>query len=125
MFTKTNLLIQLSQIIIASFLMCCCSAILKETTQIKNVSKQEVIVIHKRRDQGNVQGIKIRILGKIAGTATIQLLLNSGTYKKEEIKDKVNFFWEGDWYQDDAEIRYIPDTVATGDVTVNYEFLEL
>ena len=125
MFTKINLLIQLSQIIIASLLMCCCSAILQETAQIKNVSKQEVIVIHKRRDQGNVQGIKIRISGKIAGTATIQLLLNSGTYKKEEIKDKVNFFWEGDWYQDDAEIRYIPDTVATGDLTINYEFLEL
>ena len=125
MFAKIKLLIQLSQIIIASLLICGCSAILQETTQIKNVSKQEVVVIHKRRDQGNVQGIKIRISGKIAGAATIHLLLNSSTYKKEEIKDKVNFFWGGDWYQNDAEIYYIPDTVTSGDLTINYEFLDL
>ena len=105
--------------------MCGCSRILQETTQIKNVSKQEVVVIHKRPDLGNVHGIKIRILGKIVGTATIQLMLNSNIYKKEEIKNIVNILWEGDWYHYDAEIHYIPDIVTSGELTIKYEFLDI
>ena len=102
MFNKSDLIIRLSQIIIIASLMCGCSRILQETIQIKNVSKQEVVVIHKRPDQENVHGIKIRILGKIVGTATIQLMLNSNIYKKEEIKNTLNFLWESDWYHYDA-----------------------
>jgi len=42
--------------------------------------------------------------------------------KKEVVSGSISFEWDGDWYADQAEVRYISDTAVGGTITLKYEF---
>ena len=92
------------------------------THNLADVTKPEAIVLKKKPGQGPVYSFSVVGHGKINGNAEISLILNGGPYKTEKLSDKVNFRWGGDWYSDQAEIRYAPGTITGGTVRLKYKF---
>jgi hypothetical protein len=92
------------------------------THDLDDVTKTEVIVLKKKPGQGPVYSLSVVGHGNINGNAEISLVLNGGPYKTEKLSGKVDFRWGGDWYSDQAEIRYIPGTVAGGSLSLKYKF---
>jgi hypothetical protein len=89
---------------------------------VKDVSKSETIVLKKNPSQGSVSSIQITGIGSVVGNAEVQLILNGSVYKTESVSGSVKFEWSGDWYSDDAEVRYIPGTATSGALTLRYQF---
>lgn len=92
------------------------------THDIVDVKKAEVIVLKKKPGQGPIHSLSVSGHGKIDGNAEISLILNSGPYKTEKLTGNVNFRWGGDWYSDQAEIRYNPGMVTGGNLRLTYKF---
>ena len=92
------------------------------THSVADVTKPEAIVLKKKPGQGPVYSFSVVGHGKINGNAEISLILNGGPYKTEKLSGKVDFRWGGDWYSDQAEIRYAPGTVTGGTVRLKYKF---
>ena len=98
-----------------------CGPIFREVS-VKDVSKSETIVLKKNPSQGSVSSIQITGIGSVVGNAEVQLILNGAVYKRESVSGSVKFEWSGDWYSDDAEVRYIPGTATSGALTLRYQF---
>lgn len=92
---------------------------------LKDVTKSEMIVLKKKPAQGSIHGIRIAGRGSISGKAEVQLILNGAVYKREAISGSVSFEWSGDWYADEAEVRYISGTAVGGTLTLKYAFQDL
>ncbi len=92
------------------------------THEVADVTKAEVIVLKKKPGRGPVYSLSVSGHGKIDGNAEISLILNGGPYKTEKLSGKVDFRWGGDWYSDQAEIRYASGTVTGGTVRLKYKF---
>ena len=90
--------------------------------EVADVTKTEVIVLAKKLGQGPVHSLSVVGLGKIDGNAEISLILHGGPYKTEKMSGKVTFRWGGDWYSDQAEIKYTPGTVTGGTLRLKYKF---
>jgi hypothetical protein len=93
--------------------------------EIKDLNKQQIITLNKESNQSNIHSIRIRGIGKIDGKANIFLLLNQKPYKAEELTDKVKFSWGGDWYSNSAELMYVPISVKSGTLSIEYKFLDI
>jgi hypothetical protein len=91
-------------------------------TQIKDVTQSETVMLRKRPGQAAITSLSISGGGEIAGTAEVQLILNDAVYKSERLAGVVEFRWSGDWYADQAEVRYIAGKVSGGRLTLRYEF---
>jgi hypothetical protein len=89
---------------------------------VKDVSKSETIVLKKNPSQGSVSSIQITGTGSVVENAEVQLILSGAVYKRESVSGSVKFEWSGDWYSDDAEVRYIPGTATSGALTLRYQF---
>ena len=89
---------------------------------MEDVTKSETIILRKRPSQGSISGLYVTGDGAIEGKAEVQLFMNGAAYKREEVSGKVSFEWDGDWYADQAEVRYISDTAVDGTITLTYEF---
>jgi len=92
---------------------------------VKDVTKSETIILKKEPGQESITGISITGRGSIVGTAEVQLILNGAVYKKEEVQDGVSFVWGGDWYADQAEVRFVAGTASSGSLTLRYDFHDL
>jgi hypothetical protein len=93
-----------------------------QSAHVSDPTRPETILLTKQAGQDAIHNIDIRTRGSIVRSARIQLILNGGIYKEEVVNGKFNFTWGGDWYADDAEVRYIPDGVTSGSVSFNYTF---
>jgi len=89
--------------------------------RIKDVTKNETLVL-KRAGTGKTTAISIVGRGSIRGKAEVQLILNGKVYRREEVGGAIRFEWSGDWYADEAEVRYIPSTATGGTLTLRYKF---
>lgn len=98
-----------------------CSPSFREVS-VKDVSKGETITLKKNLSQGSISSIQIAGMGSVVGNGEVQLILNGAVYKKESVSGSVKFEWSGDWYSDDAEVRYIPGTATSGALTLRYRF---
>jgi hypothetical protein len=96
-----------------------------QTVEIKDVTKSETIVLRKWGHQGHIHAIEVNISGRIKGSARAQLILNSSPYKQEQLSGKVYVMWGGDWYSDEAEIRYQPEDVDSGGLKLRYRFIDI
>jgi hypothetical protein len=96
--------------------------LIDQQTYVKDITKQETIIIKKYRGQGGVHGIKIKISGTIEGESRISLILNEKEYKTNQLKGDFSFTWGGDWYSDSAKIIYQPISAKNGDVLIQYNF---
>lgn len=103
--------------------------IFHQTAVILDVSKPQTIVLRKRFYQGSIDMMRVHCSGFLEGKAKIQRILYNGDicegpYNEENLNGKVSFSWGGDWYSDTAEIRYIPDSVTAGKLTLTYSFYD-
>jgi hypothetical protein len=101
------------------------SAISWQTVQIKDATKSETIVLRKWGHQRAIYAMEVNISGRIKGRARVQLILHSDPYKEEQLSGKVHVIWGGDWYSDEAEIRYQPEDVDSGELKIRYRFIDL
>jgi hypothetical protein len=102
-----------------------CSGCGSRESSVKDIAKNETIILKKKPSQGSIVGISIAGRGSIAGKAEVQLILNGAVYKQEEISGNISFKWGGDWYSDQAEVRYYAGTATNGTLTLKYEFGDL
>jgi hypothetical protein len=91
-------------------------------TTVKDVTRAETIILKKKPSQGAIHAISISGFGSINGDAEVQLILHGAVYKKEKISGSFRVEFDGDWYADEAELRYIPTKVSSGNLTVKYAF---
>jgi hypothetical protein len=104
-------------------------SIFHQTAVIADATKPQTIILRKKFYQGYIDGMTIHCFGVLEGKATIQrILYNDGKYEgphdQGTITGKVDFSWGGDWYSDTAEIRYIPESVSSGHLTLTYTFYD-
>ncbi|NTU42258.1 MAG: hypothetical protein HGA78_04240 [Nitrospirales bacterium] len=97
----------------------------KQTISITDIKRKETITIKKRDSQGNIHGISISGKGHVNGKAEIALILDGKPYKTENIVGEIEFHWGGDWYSDTATIEYLPLTVESGNLSLEYRFKEI
>lgn len=103
----------------------CLSGCARHEVSVKDVTKNETIILKKQSGQGGIVGISIAVKGSIAGKGELQLILNGAVYKKEMVSGAVSFEWGGDWYADQAEVRYLAGTASGGSLKLEYEFRDL
>ncbi|MEY5012307.1 MAG: hypothetical protein RLY69_22 [Verrucomicrobiota bacterium] len=103
----------------------CLSGCAPHQVSVKDVTKNETIILKKQPGQGAIVDISIAVSGSIAGKGELQLILNGAVYKKEALSGAVSFDWGGDWYEDQAEVRYLAGTASGGSLTLKYEFRDL
>ncbi|HWA28873.1 MAG TPA: hypothetical protein VG734_24695 [Lacunisphaera sp.] len=89
--------------------------------RIKDVTKDETLVL-KRPGAGRTTAISITGRGSITGKAEVQLILNGKVYRRQEISSDIRFDWGGDWYAEEAEVRYLAGTATGGTLTLRYKF---
>jgi hypothetical protein len=99
--------------------------VLDQEINVKDITKQDTLIIKKHSDQDNVHGIKIKISGTIDGESRISLLLNKKDYKTKKLTGNFSFTWGGDWYSDSAKIIYQPISAKNGDVIIQYYFKDI
>jgi len=92
------------------------------THDIADVAKAETIILMKASGQKAIHSLSVTGSGKSDGNAEITLILNGGPYKTEALSGSVSFQWGGDWYSDEAEIRYSPTSVTGGNLKLRYAF---
>jgi hypothetical protein len=90
--------------------------------QISDVTQAETITLEKEPDQENIYSWLLTGSGTIDGTAEVVVMLNGEPYLTEQLSGNVDFQWAGDWYADQAEIRYIPTSVTGGNLSLSYQF---
>ena len=95
------------------------------TYDISDITKSETITLVKNQGQGAIYSLSIKGEGRIQGNAEIILILNGAPYKTKRLSGPVDFQWEGDWYSDQAEIRYIPISPINGSLRIKYKFNDL
>ncbi len=94
----------------------------KRTVEVRDVTKPEVLVLRKTPSQGAIHRIRINGAATLDGEARVQLIQNGAVYKDQLVNGRSEFQWEGDWYTDQAEVRYIPASVSKGSVVLRYDF---
>ncbi len=90
--------------------------------EVADVTKAETMVLRKHPEQGAIHGITLAAAGSIRGEAELQLILNGSVYQKEAISGPVRIAFQGDWYADEAELRYVPRQVSGGSLLIDYAF---
>jgi hypothetical protein len=67
-----------------------------------------------------VVAIEIDGYGNSEGSSAIHLILNSEEYKSKFLDGKFKFSWSGDWYSDEAIVRYVANSASTTNLTLDY-----
>ncbi len=89
---------------------------------IKDATKSEVVILKKTSTQGSIHGMDLKCTGSIVGKAEIQRVSEGKIYQTAQLSGDFDLNWDGDWYSDTTEIRYIPHSATGGTVTLIYEF---
>ena len=87
---------------------------------IKDVSKAETLRLGGNLGLGDTFRMSIRVTGHLDGTAGISNPITDNTLTT--ICGPVDLEWTGDFYTTSAEIRYVPQDVRSGNLTVEYSF---
>lgn len=95
-----------------------------QTHEIVDTTKAEEVVLKKKGGQGSVHSLIVLGEGNIDGDAEVSLILNGIPDKSEQLKGPVNFKWDRDWYSGQAEIRYKPGMVKSGNLRLEYRFFD-
>lgn len=93
-----------------------------QEVQIADVTRPTTLVLEKRFYQGSIHRLSVTATGSLAGSAEIQLILNDSIHEVRQINGQFDVSYSGDWYYDTAELRYVPEDVSSGHVTLEYAF---
>lgn len=102
-----------------------CQRKLGQVALVANTTQPEVIILRKLPSQDIIDGIRIRIYGKIDGNAVIQLLSNKEPYKEAQLHGPFDVEWGSDWYSDEAQLIYTPHSRPAGQIKIEYEFHDM
>jgi hypothetical protein len=95
------------------------------TVTISDASQPASFVLGKETGQGHIHYLTVIGDGGIDGAAEISLV-GTGTpcetVKTERLSGRIHYSWNTEWYQDTAEIRYVPASVTTGTARLRYRF---
>ena len=94
------------------------------TISESEVKKENVIKFQKKQAQKHIVRLDMKISGFVEGDALINLIENDKLYMSEKVHGKFSFKWGCDWYSDTAEIRYKPTDVKSGEILIQYNFIE-
>ena len=91
--------------------------------EIKDVTKEQMIMLAEINKPKSVHSIRIKITGHIDGSATIQRSYeDKKMYEPELINGNVDLHLGGDWYGDKCLIIYKPSNVTSGNLKIRYKF---
>lgn len=96
-----------------------------EVLELRDVTTARTLILKKKPEQAFIHSFQIEGRGQVNGHATITLMLNDTPYKVQRLSGTVRFSWGGDWYTDAAEVRYEPQDVSGGTLTLKYRFDDL
>lgn len=97
-----------------------CSASRFESRLIADPARAETLVF--KTPRSNVHAIVISASGSIDGRAEVQLILNGSVYQRKDVTGKFETEFLGDWYSQEAEVRYAPQNVTKGEVAIKVRF---
>jgi len=89
---------------------------------LDDVAQPSTLTLKKKPWEGHIYALAITAEGKIDGSATIAWMLGDRPYKKETVSNEFNVTWRTDWYEDQAEIRWVPSSVSNGFLKIRYDF---
>jgi hypothetical protein len=92
----------------------------KVIIQGSDLAKEQIVELTTNRESKDVLGLTIRVSGKLDGTATLilpwddtQLVLGPGI---------ISEYRPHDFYDAEANVRYLPGTAKRGRVVLKYDF---
>lgn len=94
---------------------------------VREAGEHQLIRLRKNVDSGLVHGLKIKLNGKLNGTAMIRIFEEENPdkiYREKMIgSGKVDgIFLDGDWYADDCRMEYEPLSATSGELKIEYSF---
>lgn len=89
---------------------------------INDASRETDFVLNKKRDQGYVDGISLKITGKINGKAKLVILNYGKTVRKYNLAGDIKKEVFTDWYSDNAKFLYQPEPGTQGEIEIEYVF---
>jgi len=93
------------------------------TIRIQRLDKRQKVILVKNKNQGNIYGLSLEVVGKIDGKAIMQKGKTCNIiYQKDTIEQKIKLSLGGDWYQDTCYLIYQPLTSKSGVLNINYKF---
>ena len=116
-------LILVSFVVIA--ISACSSDRWDSTESIADVRAPHILWLHAPAGKSKIVGLEVHVTGTIQGDADISLMLNGAPYRPEHLSGAVSFDWGGDWYSTEAEVRYTPQLVSEGKLSLRVRFREL
>ena len=84
-----------------------------------NLTKSQIFTLTSKCGE-QVVSIKIEGYGNSEGSSAIHLILNDEEYKSEVLDGKFKFTWSGDWYSDEAIVRYVANSASAANLTLDY-----
>ncbi len=111
-----------SYLLILMLLLTACSSNVREHV-ISDITKSELITLRINDEKKYPHSFDVHGIGDITGEAKITLMLNGKPYKTEKINGKVDFHWDGDWYEQKAVIKYEAKNVTKGKLKLRYHFV--
>jgi len=91
---------------------------------ITDISREERLSIGKLAGQGPVKRLRLRIEGRIDGTAQLVLFEENRPRHVMDLTGDVDVRWNEPWTEDRARLVYTPGTVTGGALRVQYRFVE-
>ncbi len=93
---------------------------------LTDASERQFLRLRKNFDEGNVYELKVRIRGKLNGTAKIRMFDDVDTTKvlQEKIigSGQVDTRMGGEWYTNDCRMEYEPLSATQGSLKLEYRF---
>jgi hypothetical protein len=111
-------------IIIIGFLMIFPEPVNFSRSEIKTVSAQEEkFVLVKRKRQGSIVALKVKVSGFVDGKAIIsESYIRNGGFRADTVEGEFKLEYGGDWYQDTCYFLYMPLTAKHGTIEFRYRF---
>jgi len=106
--------------LVIALLLAACSNYEQELLVV-DVTKSERIIL-KSKNKKYPYAISIRGSGHVNGNAEVLLMVNNKPYKTVSIAGKVDFYWRGDWYENEAIVQYNASDVTEGRLIIEYSF---
>lgn len=112
---KTTLLL----LVIYSLVLCGCSGSRSGSVRIADATKNNTLNLlsgYSGKGGDTPSGITLQVHGQIIGSAYIY----AGNWKPEKLSGRVDWKVYHDWFQANCELHYIPESVQSGELTVDY-----
>lgn len=85
----------------------------------------QTAVLRKKPEQGKTASLELIVEGTISGSAEVQVLLAGEPLKQEYVSGNFKVQFREDWFEDQAEVRYLTADENSGTLKIKYTFTPL